>query len=322
MTHRARTSFAALAFAFGLAACGGGSGGGTIFSPAPGPGPTPGPGSVTIAPSSLNFSGPGAAAQTFTVNSTFTNLGAPAVNLSGCSPVAALATASTTLPATYTVTPQSNGSCSVVVHLGTQAAAVGITVGGGTGPSLSQSANTVNVFVGGTPGSVTVTASSGTLTPDATACAGIASVGGSAGASPQTFAIAPLAVGNCTLVVVDGASSVLVPIVVSANPAGANALFITPSALSFASPGAAAQQANLTFSGNVGSVSINEDDCIGLTGKPKIAYLTLTGVPAGTPVSLPQNVTITPYGTASGTCAITFNSSAGGSPAVLSVIVH
>ncbi|GAC1658929.1 MAG: hypothetical protein NVS4B13_02710 [Candidatus Elarobacter sp.] len=323
MAFRLRLSLSVLA-ALALAACGGGgSGGGSSI--APGPAPTPGPGSVTIAPASLSFSGPGTPAQTFTISSSFTNLPPPAVNSLGCGSVATFATASTSLPATYTVSPTGNGSCALVVKVGSQAAALGITVGGGAGPALSQTTNAITVFVGGTPGSVTVTASSGTLTPDGSACAGIAAVGGSAGPSPQTYTIAPLAPGNCTLVVVDGASTVLVPITVNANPGGTNALFITPSAMTFASPLDAAQQANLTFSGNVGQVTINQDDCIGNTGKTKIAYLQLTGTAPGTPVSLPQNVTITPYPNraASGTsCSIFFTSSVGASQAVLTIVVR
>ncbi|MEA2721969.1 MAG: hypothetical protein QOJ39_3833 [Candidatus Eremiobacteraeota bacterium] len=322
MAVRIRSLVGVLAASCALAACGGGGGGGGggSFTPTPPANPA-----ITVSPSSLNFSGGGSAAQTFTVSSNVSGLPAPAIDPIGCAPVATFATASTSLPATYTVTPQGNGSCAVVVRVGSQAATLGVTVGGASGASISASTNAITVFVGGTSGSVTVTASSGTLTPDATACANIAAIGGSGGASPQTFTIAPLGVGSCTLAVVDGASSVLVPITVNANPNGGNALFITPSTLDFASPAASPQQANLTFSGNAGQVSINETDCTGGAGgtsKPKIAFLTLTGVPPGSPVSLPQNVTVTPYGSASGSCSIFFTSSTGASQAVLNVIVH
>jgi hypothetical protein len=323
MAVRIRSLVGVVAASCALAACGGGGGGGGSFTPGP-PGP-PTPAAITVSPSSLNFAGAGSASQTFTVTSNVGGLPAPVIDPIGCSPVAAFATASTSLPATYTVTPQGNGSCALVVRVGSQAATLGVTVGGGSGPSLSTSTNAITLFVGGTSGSATVTASSGTLTPDATACANIAAVGGSGGASPQTFTIAPLAVGTCTLVVVDGASSVLVPITVNPNPNGGNALFITPSTLDFASRAASPQQANLTFSGNAGQVSIDESDCTGGangTSKPKIAFLTLTGVPPGTPVSLPQNVTITPYGSASGTCTMFFTSSVGASQAVLNIIVR
>jgi hypothetical protein len=322
MAVRLRSLAGVVAASCALAACGGGGGGGGggSFTPQPPVNPT-----ITVSPSSLSFGGPGSASQTFTVSSNVGGLSAPAIDPIGCAPVASFATASTSLPATYTVTPQGNGSCTVVVRVGSQAAALGVTVGGGSGGSLSTSTNAITLFVGGTSGSVTVTASSGTLTPDATACANIAAVAGSGGPSPQTFTVAPLGVGSCTLAVVDGASSVLVPITVNANPNGGNALFITPSTLDFASPAASPQQANLTFSGNVGQVGIDESDCTGGangTSKPKIAFLTLTGVPPGTPVSLPQSVTVTPYGSASGTCSIVFTSSVGASQAVLNVIVR
>jgi hypothetical protein len=278
---------------------------------------------LNVSPGTLTFTGGGAAAQTFTVTSNVAGLPAPAIDPIGCGGVAGISPAtSSTLPATYTVTPQGDGTCALVVHIGGQASTLGITVGAASGNSISASTNTITVFVGGTPGSVTVSASGGTLTPDTSACANIAAIGGSGGPSPQTFTVAPLAAGSCTLVVVDGASTVSVPITVNPNPSGGNALFITPSTMEFASPAASPQQANLTFSGNAGQVTINEDDCIGNTGKPKIAFLTLTGQPPGAPVSLPQNVTVTPYGSASGSCAIFFTSSVGATQAVLNVVVH
>jgi hypothetical protein len=320
MAVRLRLLVGVLAASFALAACGGGGGGGTTFI---GPGPTPGPAVISIAPTSLSFSGPGAAAQSFTVSSTTAGLPAPAFDSLGCAPVATITGSSPTLPATYTVTPSGNGSCSLVANVGHQAAAIGIVVGGGSAPALSGSTNTITVFVGGTAGSVTITASSGNLVPDTNACAGIAAIGGGGGASPQTFTIAPLAQGSCTLTVVDGASSIAVPITVGANPSGANALFVSPSAVEFASQNAPTQQATLTFSGNAGQVAINEDDCIGNTGKPRIAFVTLTGVAPGSPVTLPASLTVSPYGGAGspGTCSIVFTSSIA-TQAVLTVIVH
>jgi hypothetical protein len=305
---------AALVLSLSLAACGGGGsssggGGGTVPPNSP---------TVTITPSSLAFSGPGAAAQTFTVSSSLGNVPAPTVDLLGCAPVASLGTTSATLPATYTVTPQGNGSCTVVVTVNHQSSSLGITVGGASSPALGP-ISPVSVFVGGTAGSVTVSASSGTLTADATSCSGIAAVGGSGGPSPQTFTIAGVAPGTCTLVIADGASSTTASITVSANPGGPNAVTITPSTLTFASPNAGAQQSTLNFTGNVGQVAINQDDCIGNTGKPKIAFLT---VPTG---SLPQTVTITPYGTpgTDGTsCSIVFTSSVGATQAVLTVFIQ
>jgi hypothetical protein len=313
MSHRPLSALAALVLSLSLAACGGGGsssgGGGTVPPNSP---------TVTISPSSLAFSGPGAAAQTFTVSSSLGNVPAPTVDLLGCAPVASLGTTSATLPATYTVTPQGNGSCTVVVTVNHQSSSLGITVGGASSPALG-SISPVSVFVGGTAGSVTVSASSGNLIPDATSCSGIAAVGGSGGPSPQTFTIAGVSPGTCTLVIADGASSTTASITVSANPSGANALTITPSTVTFASPNAGPQQSTLNFTGNVGQVAINEDDCIGNTGKPKIAFLT---VPTG---SLPQTVTITPYGTpgTDGTsCSIVFTSSVGATQVVLTVFIQ
>jgi len=323
MAHRALSALGAAALSFSLAACGGGGSSGS--STPPGPGPTLAPGSVLISPGSLAFSGPGAAPQTFTVSTTVGNVGGvPAVDPIGCAPVANIATASTSLPATYTVTPTGNGSCSFVVTIDHQSATIGITVGGGSGTSISTSAPAVTLFVGGTSGSLTVSASSGTLVPDASACAGIAAISGSGGPSPQTFTISPLSAGSCTFTVVDGASSVSVQITVNPNNGGQNALFITPSSLDFASQAAPAQTATLSFSGNAGQVSVNENDCIGQTGKPKLVFVTI-GTP-GQPVTLPATVTVTPYttngGGGSGTCSIFFTSSVGATQAVLTVTVH
>jgi hypothetical protein len=317
MSHRSLSALAALVLSVSLAACGGGSsssGGGSGTIPPNSP-------ALTISPGSLAFSGPGAAAQSFTVSSSLGSIPLPAIDLLGCAPVAGISTAATTLPATYTVTPTGNGACTVVVSANHQSSSLGITVGGASSPALG-AISPVTVFVGGTAGSVTVTASSGTITPDATSCSGIAQVGGSGGASPQTFTIAGIAPGTCTLVVADGASSATVAITVNANPGGASAVTITPTTLTFASPSASPQQAVLNFTGNVGQVNIDESDCTGGangTSKPKIAFLT---VPTG---SLPQTVTVTPYGTpgTSGTsCSINFTSSTGATPAVMTVFIQ
>ena len=314
MSHRFLSAFSALVLALSLAACGGGGsssggGGGGVIPNAP---------TITISPSSLSFSGPGAAVQSFTVSSSLGAVPVPAIDLLGCGSVATLgAPSSNTLPATYTVTAQGNGSCSLVVSMNHQSSSLGITVGGASSPTLG-AISPVTVFVGGTAGSVTVTASSGTLIPDATSCSGIAAVGGNAQASPATFTIAGIAPGTCTLVIADGASTTSAAITVNAG-GGSNAVTITPSTLTFSSPNAGPQQSTLNFTGNVGQVTINEDDCIGLTGKPKIAFLT---VPTG---SLPQTVTVTPYGTpgTSGTsCSIFFTSSVGATQAVMTVFIQ
>lgn len=296
----------ALTCSLALAACGGSNsvvGGGTTTNP------VIGPGSLIVTPASLSFSGPGAASQTFTISSTLGNLPAPAVNLSGCSPVASIGTASTTLPATYTVTPQANGSCTFTASLGNAAAAVGITVGPTGGPNIVGPTNSVALFVGGTSGSVSVTASSGTFSVDSSACNGIASVTTtSSGVGAASYAIAPLASGSCQIEITNGSSSFPVLVVVN-QPGGAGALQLNPTTLVFASQSAPDQQTTLSFTGNVGQVAINEDDCIGKTGKGKIVFA-LVGQP-GQPVSLPAVVTVRTYTTAggsgsSGTCVIHF----------------
>ena len=320
MDVRARALFGGLALSLALAACGGGSSG----SGGGGGNPPPvGPGSVTITPSSMSFSGPGAASQTFTVSSTVTGVAAPTIDQFGCSPVATITTNSSTLPATYTVTPTGNGTCSVVANVGHQSASIGITVGGGSGAGLSGSGGTITLTIGGSPGTFTATASSGTILPDTTACNGIAQISGAGGPAPQqTFSITPIAAGSCVFTVVDGSSSLAVNVVVN-SPGGSAAVFVTPSSMTFASRSAAAQSGTITENGLVGNVSINEDSCTGTPSGPKIAYLTITGVPPGQPVTLPANFTITPYGPGfnSGTCQIVFTPQTGAS-ATLTVTVN
>ena len=323
MAHRAFSALAAVALAVSLAACGGGSsgGGGSVGPPVPTP---PGPGSISISPSSLAFSGPGAPSQTFTVSSTVGNVAAPQFDAFGCGPVVTISGSSPTLPATYTVTPVGNGNCSLVANLGRASASIGITVGGG-GPSSNVSASTVTLFVGGTSGSVLVGSSSGQFTADTTPCNGIASVtsGPFTGSSTynQQFSITPVSTGSCQLTLVNGSASVVVNVVVNPGPGGPNALVLSSTTMDFASTAAPPQQDTLNFTGNVGQVTIDENDCIGNTGKPKIAYLTLNGVPPGSPVSLPQSFTVTLYGSASGTCQINFVPQTG-SPATLTITVH
>ncbi|HEX3463459.1 MAG TPA: hypothetical protein VHS78_05350 [Candidatus Elarobacter sp.] len=321
MPHRAISALGAFVLAVSLAACGGGSSGGGGFVGPPNP---PGPGSISISPSSLSFSGPGAASQTFTVSSTLGNVAAPQFDTFGCGPVVQISPSSSTLPATYTVTPLANGTCSLVANLGHASASIGITVGG-SAPSFNASTSTVTLYVGGTAGNVLVGASSGAFTADTTACAGIASVtpNAFAGSSTynQSFSIAPVSAGSCQLTLVNGSASVVVTVNVNPGPGGPNALVLSPSSMDFASTGAAPQQGTLNFTGNVGQVSIDENDCTGGTGKPKIAYLTLNGVPPGSPVTLPQSFTITLYGNATGTCQINFVPQTG-SAATLTITVH
>ena len=321
MAHRALTALAAFALSVSLAACGGGSSG---SSAAPYTPPQYGPGSISISPGTMSFAGPGSAAQTFTISSTAGNIAAPQFDTFGCSSVVTISGSSTTLPATYTVTPVANGSCSLVANLGHASATIGINVGG-SAPSVNASTSTVSLYVGGTAGTVLVGASSGTFTADTAACNGIASVtsNGFVGSSTydQQFSIAPVSAGSCQLTLVNGSASVVVSVVVNSGTSGANALVLSSTSMDFASTAAGPQQDTLNFTGNVGQVSIDENDCIGNTGKPKIAYLTLTGVPPGSPVTLPQAFTVTLYGSASGTCQINFVPQTG-TPATLTITVH
>ncbi len=175
MNVRARALFGGIALTLALAACGGGTT--SVGGGGGGGGQQPnGPGTLSVTPASLAFSGPGAAPQTFTVSSTVPNLAAPNLNTSGCAPVASIATTATTLPATYTVTPNANGSCSFTFDLGHASAAIGVTVGPSSGNTISGNPQNVNLYVGGTNGSVSVTSSTGSYALDATACSGIASV--------------------------------------------------------------------------------------------------------------------------------------------------
>jgi len=330
MNARARALFAALALTVTLAACGGG--GGTAVTTTPGGGTSPnGPGTLSVSPSSLTFSGPGAAAQSFTVTSTVPNLPAPSLNggtspnSGSCGSVATIATTSTTLPATYTVTPTANGTCSFTFDLGHASVALGVVVGPSGGNTITPSAaQTVNLYLGGTNGSVTVSSSSGTSSFDATACASIAAV--SAGASAGTYTIAPLAIGSCQFVITSGSASVTVNVTVNATPSGAAALSVAPTSMTFSNSTASTpQQGTLNFSGAVGQVSIDESDCTGGangTAKPKLAYLTLNGVTPGAPVSLPAAFTVTLYGNGNtGTCNIVFTPQ-NGSSATLAVTVN
>ena len=308
MLTRLHPFVAVVGAALCLSACGGGSSGSapTVFPTAPATnGPVPGSNSVAVTPSSLAFSGPGAGAQTFTVSSTTANAPLPTIDPFGCSPVVSITTTSTTLPATYTVTPQGNGACTFVFTIGNRSATLGINVGGGSGGSFTTTSNPMIFTIGGGSQQFTATASSGTLSADATACNGIASVSGGGGGSPQTFTVSPVAVGSCTYSIVDGSNSLLVPVVVnpSTTPTGVT---VAPSALSFASPNAVGQQVSLGFQGSIGTVTIDESSCI--ANNAKIAYITLNNVPPNQPVTLPQTATVTPYGPnfSTGSCTIVF----------------
>ncbi|HEX3550516.1 MAG TPA: hypothetical protein VHT53_09075 [Candidatus Elarobacter sp.] len=324
MDARARALLCGIALSLCLAGCGGGSsgtsfgGGGTT---------TPGPGSLSIAPTSLTFTGPGAAAQTFTVTSTIPNEPAPAINASGCSPVATIATTSTTLPATYTVTPTANGTCSFTADLGRAEAAIGITVGPAGGSITGPSSNAVTLYVGGTAGSVSVSSPSGSFSTDTTACNGIATVSQiSNSGGTAVYQISPAAAGSCQFVITSGASSFTEDVTVNPTPSGAAALTVAPTSMTFSNATASApQQGTLNFSGPVGAVVINESDCTGGangTAKAKLAFLTINNANPGAPVSLPASFTVTLYGSgATGTCSIVFTPQ-NGSSATLAVTVN
>jgi hypothetical protein len=329
MLSRLRPFFAVVGAALCLSACGGGSSSGTpVVGPTSPPGPGPGPGpnnSVSVTPSSLAFSGPGAATQTFTISSSTPNAPAPAVDQFGCGSVATITTNSTTLPATYTVTPTGNGVCTVVVTIGNRSATLGINVGGASGGTFTTNASPLTFTLGGGAQTYTATATSGTLSADSTSCNGIVTVSGGGGPSPQTFTITPVGVGSCTLSIVDGENAILVPIVVNAPSTAGNAVLVSPSALSFASPYAATQQVSITTQGQPGTITIDESSCTAASAK--IAYITLNGVPPGQQVNPPVTATVTPYGTGgynvpgTGSCTINFNAT-NGSPASLTITVN
>ena len=323
MLSRLHPFFAVAGVALCLSACGGGSSSSTpVVGPTATPtnGPVPGSNSVAITPSALAFSGSGAGAQTFTVSSTTANAPLPAIDPFGCGPVVSISTTSTTLPATYTVTPLGNGVCTFVFTIGNRSATLGITVGGGSGGSFTTAANPMVFTIGGSSQIFTATASSGTLSADPASCNGIATVTGGGGTSPQSFTVSPVGIGSCTFSIVDGSNSLLVP--VSVNPAvQPDGVVVSPSALSFASPNAAGQTVSLNFQGAIGQVSIDESSCI--ANNAKIAFLTLNNVPPGQPVTLPQTATVTPYGPgfSTGSCTIVFVPQSGAS-ASLTVTVN
>ncbi|MDQ6926632.1 MAG: hypothetical protein M3154_10415 [Candidatus Eremiobacteraeota bacterium] len=330
MISRLHPFFAMVGAMVCLSACGGGSSGGGSSNGVPpgggGPGQIGTNSSVAISPSTLAFAAAGSAPQTFTVSSTTPGASLPVIDQFGCSPVVALSSTSTSLPATYTVTPQSNGVCTFVVTIGNRSATLGITVGGAAGGTFTSASSALVFTLGGPAQTYTATASSGTLSADTASCNGIVSVSGGGGASPQTFTVSPLAVGSCTLSIVTGSNALLVPIVVnSAGTTSGAAVFVSPPALSFASPYATPQQVSISAQGSFGQISIDESSCIAASAK--IAYLTINGVAPGQPVTPPVTATVTPYGTGgfdnpgTGSCTINFNPQSGAS-ASLTVTVN
>jgi hypothetical protein len=125
-----------LALACASGGCGGGGGGGSpstaFVAPAtPTPSPTPAPGGpLTLSQSAVAFT---AAGQTATVTANEpAYAGAVAPDASGCTAVAGVTPAlATAVPATFTITAQSAGSCSLPFYdtYGQRASlAVGVTI--------------------------------------------------------------------------------------------------------------------------------------------------------------------------------------------------
>ena len=306
-----------------LAACGGG-GGSAPAAPVTGPSssPTSVPPSgvgITAYPSTLTFSGAGAAPQAFNVQVTGQSTATPKLSTQ-CGTVASVTTTSTTFPATYTVTPLTTGGCTVVFTAGNSSAAVSITVGASGGGALTSSNTTLSLATGAS-GTFTVTTTSGTIGIDPTACNGIATVTAAGGgtATSQTYNVNANAAGSCAVTVFDGAFVFQETIVVS-GALPKNAVTLSPAALNFSSPTAGAQQVQVGFTGSVGAVSIDESSCYTTaTNGPKIAYLTLVGTSAGTSVSLPVTANVQPFGSGypGGTCQIVFTPQTGAAATLL-----
>lgn len=318
---RSLRALAALAgAAFALAGCGGGSGG-TSPLPATGGGgsTTTASAPISIAPSYLGFVNPSSAPQQFTVTSTSGNVAAPVLDSASCGGIATISGGGGTLPQTYTVTPVASspgGGCTLVLVSGTNVATLQVGVSppaggaGYTGPTSLTASPSALAFSapGAAAQSFTVVASGGgpgTVTLDAQACAGIATVSGSGGPAPQTFSVSPVGNGGCELVVVDGIAGTIVPVSVGGTVAAA--VTVDPGTLSFTGPSAAPQNVTVGAQGQVGQVTLNQASCAG------IASFT---IPNG---SLPQTGTVTPLG--SGTCSVVFTPS-NGQGATLTIAVH
>lgn len=317
MLSSAARALGALIVSLALAGCGGG-GGGTAAPPVaggPGTGGSTG-GSVSgsalsISPNNLQYANPASPAQTFTVSSSAAGAAAPQIDGSTCAGIVTIAGGGGTLPQTYTVTPvagSAGGGCTVVFISGTNAATIGIAVGGTvgyTGPLSVTAAPASLAFTAAGAAAQTFTvnagggAGPGTASVDAAACAGIATVTGSAATPPASFTVTPVGTGGCSLVVVDGFSSTTVPVTVGVTNTTA-AVTVNPASVTFTSPTATPQSVSVGYQGYVGTVSVNQSACAG------IAQFT---IPNG---SLPQTGTVTPL--AAGSCTITF--SATNAPAV------
>lgn len=325
MSFSSRSLFgvAAVVMSLSLAACGGGGG---TAAPAPPTGPTSSPTSappsgvgINAYPATLTFASAASAPQAFTVRLTGQNTATPQLSTQ-CGTVATVATTSTTFPATYTVTPRATGGCTVVFTAGNSSAAVSIVVGASGGGVLSPSNTTLALTVGQNA-TFSASTSSGAISADTTACNGIANVtvASGAGTTSETWNVAAVGAGTCAVTVYENAFSFQEDIVVT-NSGVTNAVTVSPAALNFTSPSAAAQTVHIAFTGSVGAVSIDESSCdSSASNGPKIAYLTLVGVSPGQSVSLPVDATITPFGPnfGGGTCQIVFTPQHGNAATLL-----
>ena len=296
----------ALLLTLTLAACGGGA----SSSPAPSvpggvttPTPTPAPGSggstagtFSLGSSGLTLSGPGATG-TFGVNPNGSTT-PPTIDATYCNGIATVSGGGSSLPETLTVAGAGNGACSLVLYNGSAVATFPIVVGNAnTSPASLTASPAALSFAAAGAAAQTVSVSapagtSGTAGIDAAACANIANVTGTSGTLPsQTFTVAPVATGTCSLVVLDGTTATTVLVSVGQTTTSAM-LTLTPSSLTFASPAAAAQTTTVGYQGYVGSVSYSTN-CTGIA---------TFSVPNG---PLPQTATVTPV--AAGTCSVVFS---------------
>ncbi len=332
MISRSRSLCLAAVAALALAGCGGNDTSGIVTpvtTVTPTPSPSPGTGALSISPSGLQFPTPSSPAQNFTISSSTAGLIAPQIDSSTCTvngtQIVTISGGGGTLPATYTVTPNPNlqpvagalpgtyGNCTLVFTSSTNSATLPILVGtNSSGPQTLTATPSALTFsaAGAAAQTFTITGNAGTgpgtVSIDSSACNGIATVSGSGGAPPQTFSVTPTGTGGCSVVVVDGEVSTLVPVSVGQTSTTA-ALSVTPSSLTFSAPNAAPQSVTVGYTGYVGQVTINQSACAGIA---------TFSIPNG---SLPQTGTVTPV--AAGTCAITFSPS-NASPVTLSVTVQ
>ena len=318
MISGSRSVVLSLVAAFALAGCGGG--GTSSVSPSTGTGGTGGTTTAAIAvnPAALQFETPSTAAKTFTVSSSTSGVAAPVLDNSTCTvngqTIVTVTGGGGTLPATYTVTPNPSlqpvsgalpgtyGNCTLVFTSGTNAVTLPILVGtNSSGPQTLTATPSTLAFAAtnSAPQTFTVTGNAGTgpgtVSLNGTSCSGIATVSGSGGAPPQTFTVTPVGAGGCSVVVVDGEVTTLVPVTVAQTTVAA-ALLISPTTLTFAAGNSAPQNVTVSFQGLVGQVTVDQSACAGIA---------TFSIPSG---SLPQTGTVTPV--AKGTCAVTFTPSA------------